>query len=645
MSSHGASGPRLPPPAKRIGYTGQPLDARKLRNIDKWPAGVSKKGRLGFYPTQCYLCYKDGHLANTCTVLPHLLLKSRVDTLRAHKISVTTEQARALLHNTLSQDDLEKVLATQALAQSVDDDNEMQEASAASWHIRISGKEGKQCLCTKVSTPFLLDSGATRHMTMRLDLLHNYHPLPADHRVRAELVSLNCLIEDGYNVCGTSASEALGLIVFRNTVDAHFRLRNKQFVLEASPLPPSFPHDSALNVALPPSADLPFWHGRLGHSGVNVVLVSGKVGSIGLNTAAVTPDLMQLVKDCVPCHLGKDAAHCSHAPTTHRATAPIGQVYMDLWGPGPVVSLSGHCYLCGATDQFARYRWLRGISAKSDTTCSIKDLIAFANVQYPGSPFCMLVRDCGGEFMNRELDDWLTSRGVVHKLSAPYEHGQMGLQERSWRSIFDKVCTALAQSGLPLFLWEEAAHTAVYALNLTATSALNDSTPDLVLHASGNPVTKHCCPRGSHLRIWGCCALVPLLPEQCGHKLAPRSRHCFFVGYSQTSKVWRFYDPACRKVFESSQATFYEREFEPVGDWSTCNRGPPAHFGEFAMAATSVTKFGADKAHAVKIIDFQWAFTARPNPDAPTYWEAMSSKEQGMWLLAIERHEIALEPH
>ncbi|SGZ31540.1 BQ5605_C045g12199 [Microbotryum silenes-dioicae] len=60
------------------------------------------------------------------------------------------------------------------------------------------------------------------------------------------------------------------------------------------------------------------------------------------------------------------------------------------------------------------------------------------------------------------------------------------------------------------------------------------------------------------------------------------------------------------------------------------------------MAATAVTKFGADKAHAVEIINFEWAFTARPNPDAPTYWEAMSSEKQGMWLLVIETKKAVL---
>ncbi|SCV70657.1 BQ2448_3419 [Microbotryum intermedium] len=60
------------------------------------------------------------------------------------------------------------------------------------------------------------------------------------------------------------------------------------------------------------------------------------------------------------------------------------------------------------------------------------------------------------------------------------------------------------------------------------------------------------------------------------------------------------------------------------------------------MAATAVTEFGADEAHTVKIIDFEWVFTTRPNPDAPTYWEAMSSEERGMWLLAIKTKKAAL---
>ncbi|SCV67782.1 BQ2448_5393 [Microbotryum intermedium] len=768
LSQRRAGPPSRGPPAKRTGNTGPYLDARLLPNIAQWPPGVTKKGRLALYPTQCYSCYKEGHFASACPVPEHMRIKAKAESLKEYGVSVTFEQAKALVHNTMTQDEYEKALALLAKeARECEEEDEIIDAS--SYHVRISEEITEQCFSTTTATPFLLDSGATRHMTTRLDLLHDFQPSPAGRRVRvtgafgsggfasgtgslrfstngkdmalsdvlhvpgleAELVSLHCLIEDGYDIRVAPAPEARGLIVSRDNVDAHFKLRNKQFVLEASPCAPSPLRDSALNVALLPSADLPLWHGRLGHGGVNAVLASGRAGSIGLDTAAVTPDSIQTVKDCVPCHLGKHVAHRSHAAATHRATAPFGRVFMDLWGPGPVVSLSGHRYLCGGTDEYSRYRWLRGLTAKSDATRAIQDLVAFSSVQYPDSSFRTLVTDRGGEFVNKQLDGWLASRGIVHDLSAPYEHGQMGLQERSWRTIFDKVRTSLAQSGLPLFLWEEAAHAAVYALNLTATSTLGNSTPDLVLHASGDPVAEHRRPRGSRLRVWGYRALVPLLPEQRLHKLAPRSRHCFFVGYSQTSKAWRFYDPDRRKVFESSQATFFEREFgrkhtaketstlrrwsgsmdhdgdapstaplnqddevdddhaipedsaaapvrpptpvavppapaanaappppaglafnnpgpawsTPTGDRSSRTRAPPVRLGglgEFAMAATAVTEFGADEAHAVKIIDFEWVFTARPNPDAPTYWEAMSSEERGMWLLAIETEKAAL---
>ncbi|SCZ98636.1 BZ3500_MvSof-1268-A1-R1_Chr3-1g05516 [Microbotryum saponariae] len=57
---------------------------------------------------------------------------------------------------------------------------------------------------------------------------------------------------------------------------------------------------------------------------------------------------------------------------------------------------------------------------------------------------------------------------------------------------------------------------------------------------------------------------VPFAPEQRSNKLAPRSRLCYFVGYSLRSKAWRFYDPVGNKVFESSQAKFFEDRFFPA---------------------------------------------------------------------------------
>ncbi|SGY38274.1 BQ5605_C003g01990 [Microbotryum silenes-dioicae] len=66
------------------------------------------------------------------------------------------------------------------------------------------------------------------------------------------------------------------------------------------------------------------------------------------------------------------------------------------------------------------------------------------------------------------------------------------------------------------------------------------------------------------VKTWGCAAHVPLAPEQRPNKLALQSRLCYFVGYSLLSKAWRFFNPVCNKVFELSQARFFEDRFFPA---------------------------------------------------------------------------------
>ncbi|SGY19915.1 BQ5605_C017g08381 [Microbotryum silenes-dioicae] len=156
------------------------------------------------------------------------------------------------------------------------------------------------------------------------------------------------------------------------------------------------------------------------------------------------------------------------------------------------------------------------------------------------------------------------ARSKARALHTAYEHGQMGVQERSWRTIFNSVRAWLHRSGLPPALWDEAAHAAIYVINLLPSSPLQQRTPDSVLHEPSDLVTDTRRPRLDRVKTWGCAAHVPLAPEQRPNKLAPRSRLCYFVGYSSRSKAWRFFDPVCNKVFESSQARFFEDRFFPA---------------------------------------------------------------------------------
>ncbi len=48
-------------------------------------------------------------------------------------------------------------------------------------------------------------------------------------------------------------------------------------------------------------------------------------------------------------------------------------------------------------------------------------------------------------------------------------------------------------------------------------------------------------------------------------KLGPKSRKCYFVGYSKETNGYYFYNPTEHKVFVARHAVFLEKEFISKG--------------------------------------------------------------------------------
>ena len=70
-------------------------------------------------------------------------------------------------------------------------------------------------------------------------------------------------------------------------------------------------------------------------------------------------------------------------------------------------------------------------------------------------------------------------------------------------------------------------------------------------------------PSIKHFRIWGCPAEAkPYRPSE--KKLELRTVTCYFVGYSEKSRGYKFYDPTTRSIYETGNAQFFE-EVEFVG--------------------------------------------------------------------------------
>lgn len=110
----------------------------------------------------------------------------------------------------------------------------------------------------------------------------------------------------------------------------------------------------------------------------------------------------------------------------------------------------------------------------------------------------------------------------------------------------------LFDSGVPMYLWTEAFHTAVIIINNQPTPLLNHRSPYEILH--GAP------PAYSSLPTFGClCYHLEVHSSQIGarHKLG-LADCCIFLGYSDDHKGFRCFSLCRRRVFISRHVTFDE---------------------------------------------------------------------------------------
>ncbi|RDX91631.1 hypothetical protein CR513_26368, partial [Mucuna pruriens] len=97
-------------------------------------------------------------------------------------------------------------------------------------------------------------------------------------------------------------------------------------------------------------------------------------------------------------------------------------------------------------------------------------------------------------------------------------------------------------------LWGETLKTAVYILNRVPTKAINKVPYELWTGKK---------PSINHLHIWGC--LVEARPYRSHErKLDSRTVSCYFVGYVECSRGYKFYDPISRSFFETGNARIIE---------------------------------------------------------------------------------------
>lgn len=165
--------------------------------------------------------------------------------------------------------------------------------------------------------------------------------------------------------------------------------------------------------------------------------------------------------------------------------------------------------------------------------------------------------DNGGEYVNKELANYLTQKGIRHDLTPPYSPESNGIAERLNRSIGEGI-RAMLSNIAEKRLWAEAVHTFVYTKNRLFHGSVCGQTPYKAFHGY-KPTLKH-------LRLFGgkCFLHIPKAKLPSGSKLLPRAEPGLFVGYGDAQHHYRIYTPSNGRVTTSADVKFPPSEDKAV---------------------------------------------------------------------------------
>lgn len=321
-----------------------------------------------------------------------------------------------------------------------------------------------QFSATNNSTQWLLDSGASHHVTQDLSNLSLHHPydgteeivigdgsgLPITHSgftslstpskslslsnvlcvptMKKNLISISQLCSDNNLLIEFSCDS---FVVKDRLTGARLLTgptKNGVYELPSSSSIIAFPSFKASAID---------WHHRLGHPASPILKFL--VSSFNLNVSS------DFSFNCDACQCNK-SHKLPFNQNSLRSQSPLELIYTDLW-TSPVYSFDGYKYYVIFVDHFTKYIWFYPLKKKSDT----KDVfIRFKALveKFFEKPIKSIYSDNGGEY--EALRNFLTIHGVSHLTTPPHTPEHNGYAERRHRHIVETGLSLLSHAQLPL---------------------------------------------------------------------------------------------------------------------------------------------------------------------------------------------------
>ncbi|WKA06380.1 hypothetical protein VitviT2T_024283 [Vitis vinifera] len=314
----------------------------------------------------------------------------------------------------------------------------------------------------------------------------------------------------------------------------------RMFLVNNLHLPPVAPVSvAAATAAVSSLPSLALWHSRLGHapsSRVQQLVSRGLLGSVSKDNF-----------DCTSCQLGKQPSlPFNNSDSISKSIFEL--IHSDVWGPSPVASIGGSRYFVVFIDDYSRYSWIFPMKSRSEILSIYSNFAKMVETQF-SKRIKTFQSDNALEYTQHAFQALLHSYGTIHHLTCPGTSQQNGRAERKLRHILDTVRALLLSAKIPAPFWGEASLHAVHAINRIPSTVIHNQTPYERLF--GSPPNYH------HLRSFGSACFVLLQPHE-HNKLEPRSRLCCFLGYGETQKGYRCYNPVSHRLRVSRNVVFWE---------------------------------------------------------------------------------------
>lgn len=336
-----------------------------------------------------------------------------------------------------------------------------------------------------------------------------------------------------------------------------------------------FPSEPRVHTYIAAAVDFehPVWkeHRRLGHMSLQKMVDLSK-RSTGMRVSA--EDIKTVMGSLCPiCQTTAAVVRIPKDPARRRYKKRGQLVHVDMWGPYPIPGWDGTTCVVIATDDATRKTSSLPIKRPEDAP----EALRLHHKEQGTEGFPILRYRTDNQFSKGPWKKYCTKHGVENEPTAPYAHYQVGVAERTNRTLREKAsaivqettingqisriieenCSEqLRNTNMPEELWIEAFRYATHLKNKTPTKVLKDNRTPYEAWTKQQPdITREI--------TWGTRVFATSTPEERrgyrGTKKIhdPRGWIGYFVGIENNS-TYRIWDPDYKLVRLIPQVRFVD---------------------------------------------------------------------------------------